>query len=76
MGHHLEGIAASECDAAISQTLEAEQRTFVDAVLLHFRFGQVDRFDADIQVIVHIIADAGVQLTTCVLNDREAPREA
>jgi len=62
----------AEREPAVRQALEAEQGSIIDAILLDLGFGQIDAFDADVDVIRQIISDAAIQLASRGRNNREA----
>ena len=61
--------------AAIGQALEAQERLVVDAILILVAAQQVDPFDADIDMVVDIIVDAGVELSPGAIDQRQAEKE-
>ncbi len=72
----LKPVAGANNNAAIGKTLEAHKSASVDARLPDIRLGEIDRFNSNVQLIVHIVTDARVELSSILLNHREAPGEA
>ena len=72
----LEAIVRTKSDSSVSQTLEAQKRTFVNTVLLYLRLSDVYGLYTNIKVFVNIVSHTCIQLTTISLNRWETPREA
>ena len=70
----LECVVCSENNAAISNTLIAKQRVFIDTVNWSIGFCQVYTLDTNIEALSHIVIDAGVELTSGTGNTSEPKR--
>src|SRR5690606_38836789 len=62
-------------DAAVGEALEAEQRLVVDAILVLVAAQEVDPLDPDIDVVVDVVIDAGVELAAGAIDQRQAEEE-
>ena len=72
----LEAVAGTNDDAASGEAFVAQQRAFIDAILLYFFLGDVDGFEPYVELIRHIVVHAGIELPSVIVNNRETPWRA
>ena len=60
----LEAVATTEYDSTIRIARETQRSSFTNTMLINRLFGKVHSFETDIKIIVNIITNTGIELTS------------
>ena len=71
MAFKLEAVTSTKGNATIGEALVTQQSALIDTVLSYVFLSEVNRLNPNVQIIVHIVVNAGIELPSVVVDDRD-----